>query len=151
VKAGIADKDELGRPAAFHTFRRTFISHLQKRGIHPRVIMQLARHKSLRMTNEKYTDATQLPLREGIESLAELAQIGSTKSATLPLSSPLKSGQTGVLKENDVHPKKYQNPTSFSQPLENEVVYPLPSMPVQDSPKLKVVGEQGLEPWTSCV
>jgi hypothetical protein len=69
----------------------------------------------------------------------------------LPLGSPLKSGQTGVLEENNVHPKKYQNQTLTSQPLESEAVYPLPSMPAQESPKLKMVGEQGLEPWTSCV
>jgi hypothetical protein len=77
--------------------------------------------------------------------LANIAEIGSPSPATPPLPQPLKSGQTGVLKENDVHPKKSQNLTSDSQPVENEAVYPLPSLPVQESPKLKVVGEQGLE------
>lgn len=151
AKAGIKAKDDLGRPAGFHTFRRTFITHLQKRKIHPRVIMQLARHKSLRMTDVTYTDATQLPLREGIESLASLAKIGPVNPAPAPLSSPLKSGQMGVLKEIDVHPKKSQNVIADSQPLEGESVYPLPSVTVHGSPKSEMVGEQGLEPWTSCV
>ncbi len=145
AKAGIQHQDDLGRAAGFHTFRRTFISHLQKRGVHSRVIMQLARHKSLRMTDVTYTDATQLPLREGIETLANLVKAGTPNLAPVSLPEPLKSGQKGVLKEIDVHPKKSQNLTSGSQPVESEAVYPLPSLVVQDCPILKVVGEQGLE------
>ncbi len=151
AKAGIPLKDELGRPVGFHTFRRSFISYLQRRGIHPRVIMQLARHKSLRHTDWTYTDATQLPLREALQSLANIAAIGIPTPATDSRPEPLKSGQKGVLEANGVQPKKYQDSTTVSQAVGNEAVYPLPSLAVQLCPKFEMVGEQGLEPWTSCV
>jgi integrase len=69
ARASISEKDNLGRSVGFHTFRRTFITALQKRNVPSRVIMQLARHKSLRFTDFTYTDATQLALTEGIEAL----------------------------------------------------------------------------------
>lgn len=77
--------------------------------------------------------------------LANLVKVGTPNPAPVSLPQPLKSGQKGVFKEIDVHPKNSQNLTVGSQPVENEAVYPLPSLAVQDCPKLKVVGEQGLE------
>jgi integrase len=91
--AGIPVADDLGRRAGFHTFRRTFISHLQRCGVHSRVIMQLARHKSLRMTDWTYTDTTLLPLAEGIENLGPMASAAPQSS---PSPSPRKFGQKRV-------------------------------------------------------
>jgi len=78
--AGIPLVDKLGRPVGIHTFRRSFISHLQKRGVHSRVIMQLARHKSLSLTDWTYTDTTKLPLADGIASLTQMAGSASPVS-----------------------------------------------------------------------
>src|ERR1700712_2162489 len=90
----------MGRPVGIHTFRRSFISHLQKRGVPSRVIMQLARPKSLSLTDWIYTDTTKLPLADGIASLTQMA--GSAN----PRISPLKFGQTGVLAVNVVQTEK---------------------------------------------
>ena len=151
TRAGIQVKDDLGRVGGFHTFRRTFITLLQCKVMPARVLKQLARHKSLRLTDYTYTDTTKLPLRDGIEMLADIAQIGTPTPATGSLPEPLKSGQKGVFGETVVQPKKYQDSTTVSQAVGNEAVYPLPSVAVQDCPKSEMVGEQGLEPWTSCV
>ncbi len=137
VKAGIPLKDRLGRPAGIHTFRRTFISHLQKRAVHSRVIMQLARHKSLRMTDWTYTDATQLPLAEGIESLASMAA---------PRSSPRNSGQNGVSVSKAVQEEKSDEKESDPETLEGEDSCHALAHAVQTSPCLDLVPGVGLEP-----
>ena len=90
VKAGIPLVDKLGRPVGIHTFRRTFVSQLQKAGVHSPVIMQLARHKSLRLTDSTDTDTTLLPLQEGLETLAPIAAQNAATFA--PCSSPRFSG-----------------------------------------------------------
>ena len=58
--------------------------------------MQLARHKSLSLTDWTYTDTTKLPLADGIASLTQMA--GSAN--------PRISGQTGVLAVNVVQTEK---------------------------------------------
>jgi integrase len=137
TKVGIPLKDSLGRPVGIHTFRRTFISQLQKHGVHSRVIMQLARHKSLRLTDWTYTDTTKLPLAEGIESLAAMAApatpcgsplgidqtAGSmpAKAAQIsPRSSPLKSGQNRVLVSKSVQVEKSGSAVVASEVVETE-------------------------------
>ncbi len=114
VKAGIPLQDKLDRPAGIHTFRRTFISHLQKRGVPSRVIMQLARHKSLRLTDWTYTDTTKLPLAKGIESLAQLA--GSAN----PCRSPCFSGQNGVFRSNGGSAKKFAAEPPTAEPADTD-------------------------------
>jgi hypothetical protein len=137
ARVGIPLKDSLGRPVGIHTFRRTFISQLQKHGVHSRVIMQLARHKSLRLTDWTYTDTTKLPLAEGIESLAAMAApatpcgsplgidqtAGSmpAKAAQIsPRSSPLKSGQNRVLVSKSVQVEKSGSAVVASEVVETE-------------------------------
>ncbi len=73
--------------------------------------MQLARHKSLRMTDWTYTDTTQLPLTEGVETLAALAA---------PRSSPLNSGQNGVLVSKAVQAEKTSLKDFLSELAESE-------------------------------
>jgi integrase len=141
VKAGIPLKDKLGRPAGIHTFRRTFISHLQKRAVHSRVIMQLARHKSLRLTDWTYTDTTQLPLTEGVESLAGMAS---------PRSSPLNSGQTGVLMSKAVQAKKLAEKNPASEVAETESSCHALEHAVQSCPNVDLVPGVGLEPTLLC-
>ncbi len=115
VKAGIPLSDKLGRPAGIHTFRRTFITLLQQAGVPSRVIMQLARHKSLRLTDWTYTDTTKLPLAEGIETLAAIA----TRTAS-PRSSPLISGQNGVSVSKSVPAKKSALESFVQEVVETE-------------------------------
>ncbi len=137
VKAGIPLKDKLGRPAGIHTFRRTFISHLQKRAVHSRVIMQLARHKSLRMTDWTYTDTTQLPLAEGIETLAVMAA---------PRSSPRNSGLNGVSLSNVVQVEKTDSGKNESEVVESEDECTALAHVGQSCPNSHLVPGVGLEP-----
>ena len=144
VKAGIPLIDKLGRPVGIHTFRRTFISQLQKAGVHPRVIMQLARHKSLRLTDSTYTDTTLLPLAEGIEALAPIA-----KQIVIPISprsSPCFSGQSGVLTSKPVQAEKSEPQTSAPETVETESDCLALDHAVQSSPNLEVVPGVGVEP-----
>ena len=144
VKAGIALTDRLGRPVGIHTFRRTFISQLQKAGVHPRVIMQLARHKSLRLTDSTYTDTTLLPLAEGLESLAPIA--AQSMAAISPLSSPLNSGPKRVLVSKAVQAEKSEPKSSAPEVVESDDSCLALSGSVQSCPNLEVVPEAGVEP-----
>ncbi|HWZ93691.1 MAG TPA: hypothetical protein VNW30_00710 [Opitutaceae bacterium] len=61
----------------------------------------MARHKSLRLTDWTYTDTTKLPLKNGIESLAQIAALAN------PRHSPCFSGQNGVFRSNGGPAKKF--------------------------------------------
>ncbi|HWA28855.1 MAG TPA: site-specific integrase [Lacunisphaera sp.] len=144
VKAGIPLIDKLGRPVGIHTFRRTFISQLQKAGVHPRVIMQLARHKSLRLTDSTYTDTTLLPLAEGIESLAPIA-----KQIVIPISprsSPRFSGQNGVSVSKAVQVEKPAAKDFVSEVIESEDGCHALAHAVQPCPNSDLVPGVGVEP-----
>ena len=144
VKAGIPLIDRLGRPVGIHTFRRTFISQLQKAGVHPRVIMQLARHKSLRLTDSPYTDTTLLPLAEGIEALAPIAT--QMVIPIDPRSSPRFSGLTGVSVSKAVHVEKPEDKDPVSEVTESEDSCLALSNAVQSSPNDELVPRVGVEP-----
>lgn len=144
VKAGIPLLDKLGRPVGIHTFRRTFISQLQKAGVHPRVIMQLARHKSLRLTDSTYTDTTLLPLAEGIESLAPIAT--QVVIPISPRSSPRFSGQSGVLESKAVQDEKLSLENFLSEVAASEETWRDLDHVVQSSPNDELVPGVGVEP-----
>lgn len=143
-KAGIPLIDKLGRPVGIHTFRRTFISQLQKAGVHPRVIMQLARHKSLRLTDSTYTDTTLLPLAEGIEALAPIA--AQTVVSIYPRSSPRFSGQSGVLVSKAVQVEKSESKDFVSEVIESEDGCHALAHAVQTCPNSDLVPGVGVEP-----
>ena len=144
MKSGIPVIDALGRPVGIHTFRRTFISQLQRAGVHPRVIMQLARHKSLRLTDWTYTDTTMLPLVEGVETLAPIA--AELAPSPSPCSSPLKSGQTGVLVSKAVQTKNSDIKNCASEVVETECSCLTLTTSVKRSQKMDMVPGVGVEP-----
>jgi len=144
-RAGIKLVDEYGRSAGFHTFRRTFITLLQRRGVHPRIIMQLARHKSLRLTDWTYTDSTKLPLTEGLETLAGVVK-AAQKPTLNPQPAPLKVGQNGVSESRLVQPQKPESKKAISQNADSEADWKLLDEIVQDSPELEMVARVGVEP-----
>lgn len=145
VKTGIPLEDKLGRPAGFHTFRRSLISHLQKRGVHSRVIMQLARHKSLRLTDWTYTDTTMLPLAEGIETLAGIAT-EQKSSPGYPCPSPLKSGQNGDSVPKVVPVEKPGPANNGAETIGLESDCTSLGTVVQSRPNLALVPGVGVEP-----
>jgi len=148
-RAGIAETDDLGRKIGFHTFRRTFISQLQRCGVHSRVTMQLARHKSLRMTDQTYTDVKMLPLREGIESLASMCGIGSPAPlrapATASHTSPQEPGQSRISLSKAGQAKNMNGSNPSVQSLEVEPLLEGLTGLGTVCPKSEMVGEQGLE------
>jgi integrase len=143
-RAGIAEVDKLGRPVGIHTFRRTFISQLQKAGVHPRVIMQLARHKSLRLTDSTYTDTTLLPLAEGIETLSHIATQNSAQ--IIPRSSPRFSGQNGVFVSKAVQTENFGATKQSSETVDREATCLVLDHVVQTCPKTDLVPGVGVEP-----
>ena len=54
-RAAVAPETDDGH-ALFHSFRVTFISELERSGVSPRTIMELARHRDYRLTGGTYTD-----------------------------------------------------------------------------------------------
>jgi len=68
-KAGIEYIDAQGRVADFHALRKTFGTNLHRKGVAPRVAMELMRHSDMRLTAKIYTDINQLPTAEAIQSL----------------------------------------------------------------------------------
>lgn len=68
-RAGIAFKDDRGRQLDFHALRMTFITRLAASGVDMRTAQQLARHSTIELTAQTYTDATQLPTKTAISSL----------------------------------------------------------------------------------
>ena len=55
-RAGIEYRSDDGRIAGFHSLRVTFVSELERAGVSPRTIMELARHRDYRLTAGTYTD-----------------------------------------------------------------------------------------------
>ena len=71
-RAGIQYKDSMGRQADFHALRHTLGTNLQRAGVQPRIAQELMRHSDMRLTQNVYTDITQLPTDEAIESLPSI-------------------------------------------------------------------------------
>ena len=69
--AGIAVVDERGWRVDFHALRHTFVSFLENAEVPEGARMRLARHSTLKMTNN-YTDPKSVPLFAGMEKLSLL-------------------------------------------------------------------------------
>jgi site-specific recombinase XerD len=69
AKAGIPYFDGQGRRVDLHALRVTFGTNLVLSGAHPRVAQELMRHSDIRLTMKIYTNASKLPLAEGVAGL----------------------------------------------------------------------------------
>src|SRR5262245_28389267 len=70
VAAGIKPRGEDGTVVDRYSLRHTFITNLSVAGVHPRVAQALARHASIDLTMEHYTDVYALDLRGAVEKAA---------------------------------------------------------------------------------
>jgi len=126
ANANIPLEDELGRPIGFHTFRRTFITRGQRAGIPPRILQQLARHKSLHLTNEVYTDVTKLDLRGALEKVVNLPSalsngwVKNPQGCATPAKYPPKGGQNGLSLTNHEIVSSSENVINEEQDPEDE-------------------------------
>ncbi len=67
--AGIDRTDSKGRILDFHSIRHTLATNLGRAGVSIRTAMEVMRHSDARLTTKTYTDASQLPTIDAIESL----------------------------------------------------------------------------------
>ncbi len=75
AKAEIPYEDDSGRIADRKCLRSTFITHLALRGVDPRIVQRLARHKDINITMNYYTDPYLLDMQGAIEKLADVSPI----------------------------------------------------------------------------
>ncbi len=68
--AGIAYQDAQGRVVDFHALRHTFITALCRSGVHPKTAQTLARHSSITLTMDVYTQPA--ALETGAEAVGRL-------------------------------------------------------------------------------
>ena len=101
------------------------------------MIKQLARHKSLRLTDWTYTDTTELPLQEGIDKLSAIAS---------PRSSPRFSGQDGVSLSKPVRREKSVTKHFVTETADAEDGCPDLENAVQTCPNGELVPGVGVEP-----
>jgi hypothetical protein len=66
----LRNPDEFRRTVDFHSLRKTFITNLTKTCTPPRAVQLLARHSSIRLTMDVYSDAKSFDLMAGVEALA---------------------------------------------------------------------------------
>jgi integrase len=67
--AGLPYKDEDGRVLDFHGLRHTFISSLAASGLHPKVAQVLARHSTITLTMDYYTQLERVDIARDLERL----------------------------------------------------------------------------------
>jgi len=111
-KAGIEYETNSGR-ADFHSLRHTLATNLARRNVAPRIAQEIMRHSDIRLTMNHYTDASQLPVYEAIETLPNLA-------ACAPSGDTQRDTQTPDFSSNPQSPAG----TEISQNESSKVVYP---------------------------
>jgi integrase len=79
--AGIPFADAEGRVCDFHALRHSYITLLQRSGVHPKVAQELARHSDIRLTMNVYTHAHLHDLAGAVEGLPSLLPSGRTPEA----------------------------------------------------------------------
>ena len=69
ARCGIPHTDAQGRVFDFHSIRGQFIVELARQGTHPRTAQLLARHSSIDLTMNSYTNLNRIDLVQAVESL----------------------------------------------------------------------------------
>jgi hypothetical protein len=83
--ANIPYRDEEGRVADFHALRHSYITHLERSGVSPKLAQELARHSDIRLTMNVYTHARLHDLAGAVEGLpALLPAVPSREPNALP-------------------------------------------------------------------
>jgi integrase len=79
ARAGIPYRDEQGRQADFHALRMCYNMLLAKKGVAPRVAMQLMRRTDIRLTMKAYTDPTLLDMAGAVAKLPSLSPMTASE------------------------------------------------------------------------
>ena len=67
AQAGIPYQDNQGRYLDFHALRSSYITHLIKSGVNPKIVQMLARHSTITLTLDRYTLLEADDLRGALE------------------------------------------------------------------------------------
>jgi integrase len=81
--AAIAREDDQGRVVDFHALRTTFVSWLAATGAHPRTAQALARHSSIDLTMNVYTDLRLVNTKGAVDRLPLPAAGGGERTWVL--------------------------------------------------------------------
>ena len=65
--------DDTGRVADFHALRHTFITNLANSGVHPSTAQSLARHSTITLTMDRYTQTVVEQQSEALKNLPDLS------------------------------------------------------------------------------
>jgi integrase len=65
--AGIPYRDAAGRVVDFHALRATYITHLVRAGVNPKLVQRLARHSTITLTLDTYTFLDDDDARKALE------------------------------------------------------------------------------------
>ena len=79
--AGIPFADAESRICDFHALRHSYITLLQRSGVHPKLAQELARHSDIRLTMNVYTHAHLHDLAGAVEVLPTLLPTGLKREA----------------------------------------------------------------------
>ena len=96
--AGIPYVDESGAVFDFHALRGQFITMLARNGVHPKVAQVLARHSTIGLTMDRYTDAGVLDLAGALDALPALpgAAVGGRRSGVDPVLTANREGHKSI-------------------------------------------------------
>lgn len=65
--AGIPYRDSAGRVVDFHALRHSYITHLVRSGVNPKLVQTLARHSTITLTLDRYTSVESDDVRKALE------------------------------------------------------------------------------------
>ena len=65
-------RDDAGCVADFHSLRHTFISNLARGGVHPKIAQALARHSTITLTMDRYSNTNRGQLADALSALPDL-------------------------------------------------------------------------------
>jgi hypothetical protein len=77
--AGLAYRDDSERVADFQSLRHTFISNLARGGVHPKVAQTLARHSTITLTMDRYSQTLVGEQVAALDALPDLSEASRVK------------------------------------------------------------------------
>ena len=138
MAAGIPVIDKNGKRADFHSLRKTFCTMMFTSGIPQRIAQEAMRHSEARLTNQVYTDSSQLNTGAAIDMLPSISEI--TQKGKCPLIRPLNLVKNGHFLS---FPVTNNENNSILQLIVNEANSHNLSLSVMD---IKMVEAGGVEP-----
>jgi integrase len=95
ARAKVPRVDEHGERAAWHSWRKGFLSALAEGGVHPKTAQELAGHSSVLLTMKHYTRVSGATKRAAVEKIFGVANpVGTNTYGTLPKDSLTNSEKT---------------------------------------------------------